>query len=196
LRVGKRGDDHHEVSILIRLGDGERAGRGPSNVSTMIIWPPEHGHRRADEGASVSLSASACTLSGETLGAASAWRARSMFAGSNRAGKEAVVADAVEAARQDVQEKAADELGGVERHGPEPVAAFDPVVLTWGASGQGAIRSCVLPAHLVGSVSTFRSLSASVDISPLALGSENGEHETRVKDAKHRRSRRARSARP
>jgi hypothetical protein len=44
--------------------------------------------------------------------------------------------------------------------------------------------------------STFRSLSASVDISPLALGSENGERETRVKDAKHRRSRRARSARP
>ena len=35
----------------------------------------------------------------------------------------------MEAARQDVQEKAADELGGVERHGPEPVAAFDPVVL-------------------------------------------------------------------
>jgi len=36
-------------------------------------------------------------------------------AGSNRAGDEAVVADAVEAARQDVQEKAADELGAVER---------------------------------------------------------------------------------
>ena len=48
---------------------------------------------------------------------------------SNRAGEQAVMADAVEAARQDVQEKAADELGGVERHGPEPVAAFDPVVL-------------------------------------------------------------------
>ena len=39
------------------------------------------------------------------------------------------MADTVEAARQDTQEKAADELGGVERHGPEPVAAFDPVVL-------------------------------------------------------------------
>jgi len=35
----------------------------------------------------------------------------------------------VEAAKQHVQEKAADELGRVERHGPEPVAAFDPVVL-------------------------------------------------------------------
>jgi hypothetical protein len=41
------------------------------------------------------------------------------------------MADAVEAARQHVQEEAADELGGVERHGPEPVAAFDPVVLTF-----------------------------------------------------------------
>ena len=36
-------------------------------------------------------------------------------AGSNRAGDEAVVADAVEAARQDVQEESADELGAVER---------------------------------------------------------------------------------
>jgi hypothetical protein len=91
------------------------------------------------------------------------------------------VADAVEAAGQDVQEKAADELGGVERHGLEPVAAFDPVVLTWGASGQGGDSFMRPHAHLVGSVSTFRSLSASVDISPLALGSENGERETRVK---------------
>jgi hypothetical protein len=39
------------------------------------------------------------------------------------------MADAMEAARQHVQEKAADELGGVERHGLEPVAAFDPIVL-------------------------------------------------------------------
>jgi hypothetical protein len=39
------------------------------------------------------------------------------------------VADAVEAGRQHVQENAADELAGVERHGLEPVAAFDPIVL-------------------------------------------------------------------
>ena len=38
------------------------------------------------------------------------------------------MADAMEAAWQHVQEKAADELGRVERHGLEPVAAFDPVV--------------------------------------------------------------------
>jgi hypothetical protein len=39
----------HEVSILIRLGGGERQGRGPSNVSTTIILPPQQGQRRADE---------------------------------------------------------------------------------------------------------------------------------------------------
>jgi hypothetical protein len=39
------------------------------------------------------------------------------------------MADAVEAARQHVEEKAADELVGRERHGLEPVAAFDPIVL-------------------------------------------------------------------
>jgi hypothetical protein len=33
--------DGHELSILIRLG--ERAVRAPSNVSTMIIRPPQHG---------------------------------------------------------------------------------------------------------------------------------------------------------
>ena len=58
----------------------------------------------------------------------------------NRSPEQAIVADAVKAAWQHVQEKAADELGGVERHGFEPVAAFDPVVLTWGVPGQGVIR--------------------------------------------------------
>src|SRR5271166_828859 len=48
---------------------------------------------------------------------------------SKRAGDEAVVADAVEAAWQHVQEKTADELVGRERHGLEPVAAVDPIVL-------------------------------------------------------------------
>jgi len=112
LRGREGGDRDHEVSILIRLGDGERAGRAPSKVSTTIIRPPQQGHRRAGEGVSASPSASAHGRSG----AASAWRARDV-AGSNRAGEEAVVADAVEAAGQHVQEKAADELGRVERIG-------------------------------------------------------------------------------
>ena len=57
LRGGMRGDGH-EVSILIRFSDGDRPGRAPSNVSMMIIRPPQHGHRRAGNGASASLSAS------------------------------------------------------------------------------------------------------------------------------------------
>ena len=40
----------------------------------------------------------------------------------------------------------------------------DAIVFTWGASGQGGDLFMRPPAHLVGSVSTFRSLSASVDI--------------------------------
>ena len=68
LRGGK-GSDDHEVSILIRLEDGDRVGRRPSNVSTMTIRPPQHGHRRA--GVLVSLSASLCALAGEASGAAS-----------------------------------------------------------------------------------------------------------------------------
>jgi hypothetical protein len=43
LRGGKGGDGH-EVSILIRVGDGEREERAPSKVSTMIIRPPQYGH--------------------------------------------------------------------------------------------------------------------------------------------------------
>jgi hypothetical protein len=49
--------------------------------------------------------------------------------GASGAGEEAVVADAVEAAGQHVEKEAADELVGRERHGLEPVAAFDPIVL-------------------------------------------------------------------
>jgi hypothetical protein len=53
LRGGKRSDDH-EVSIRMRLGDGDLAGRGPSKVSTMIIRPPQHGQRRAGPTSSAS----------------------------------------------------------------------------------------------------------------------------------------------
>jgi hypothetical protein len=78
VRGGMRGDGH-ELSILIRLGDGDRAGRGPSKVSTTIIRPPQHGQRRKDESGSASLPASSGALSGETLDGASKCRARSML---------------------------------------------------------------------------------------------------------------------
>jgi hypothetical protein len=76
VRGGMWGDGH-ELSILIRLGDGERQGRGPSNVSTMIMRPPQHGHWCA--GVLISLLASACALPGEASGTASKCRARSML---------------------------------------------------------------------------------------------------------------------
>src|SRR5208337_1246712 len=66
VRGGMRGDGH-ELSILIRLGDGERQGCGPSKVSTTIIRPPQHGQRRKDEAGSASPSASAGALSAEVL---------------------------------------------------------------------------------------------------------------------------------
>ncbi len=77
MRGGMHGDGH-EVSILIRLGDGDRAGRGPPNVSTTIIRPPQQGQRRTGEGGSAWLFASACESSDVVFGAASAWRTRSM----------------------------------------------------------------------------------------------------------------------
>ena len=73
-------------------------------------------------------------------------------AASNRSGEQTVVADAVEAARQHVQEKAADELAGVERHGLEPVAGFDPVVLPF--EGDALVvepdQACVRDGDAVG----------------------------------------------
>jgi hypothetical protein len=48
VRGGMRGAGHEE-SILIRFGEGDLAGRGPSNVSMMTIRPPQHGQRRAGE---------------------------------------------------------------------------------------------------------------------------------------------------
>jgi hypothetical protein len=68
----------HELSILIRFSEGDRAGRGPSNVSTMIIRPPQQGQRRAGETSSVGLSASREGW-GAFSAAASKCRACSMF---------------------------------------------------------------------------------------------------------------------
>jgi len=78
VRGGMRGGGH-ELSILIRLGDGERQGRGPSNVATMIIRPPQQGQRRADETSSAWLSASAREGWGASSAAASNCLARSML---------------------------------------------------------------------------------------------------------------------
>lgn len=49
--------------------------------------------------------------------------------GAGRLGAQAVVADAVESLRQDVDQESADELVACERHQLVSIAAFDPVVL-------------------------------------------------------------------
>ena len=51
------------------------------------------------------------------------------------AGQQTVVANAMEAARQDVKEKAADELGDRERHRPLAIATFDPIVFPFERDG-------------------------------------------------------------
>ena len=53
------------------------------------------------------------------------------------AGEQAVVADAMEAARQDVEQEAADELVGGERHDLLPVGAVAAIVLV--AEGDAAL---------------------------------------------------------
>ena len=49
--------------------------------------------------------------------------------GAGGLGQQAVVADAVEAARQDMDQEAADELVDCQRHQFVSIAAFDPIVL-------------------------------------------------------------------
>ena len=67
-------------------------------------------------------------------------------------GEQAVVADAVEAAGQDVQQEAAHELVGLERHGLVPRAALGPIVLP--AEGDAALvhgeQAAVGDGHPVG----------------------------------------------
>ena len=59
-------------------------------------------------------------------------------------GQQAVMADAMEALWQDVDEEAADELVGCERHALVAVAAFDPVILP--PEGDAGVIECDQPA--------------------------------------------------
>src|SRR5215468_7909734 len=49
--------------------------------------------------------------------------------GAGWAGQQAVVTDAMEALRQDMQQEAADELVGIERHRPVPLGTIEAVIL-------------------------------------------------------------------
>ena len=87
-----------------------------------IILPPQQGHGgRQSVGGSIGIIGSAAfdlgLGRGEKLAGA---RDVGLAAG---AGEQAIVADAMEALGQDVEQEAADELVGVERHGPVALAA-------------------------------------------------------------------------
>ena len=129
MRGGKRGDDH-EVSILIRIGGGERVGRGPSKNVSVNDHPAAATRASARRQGRFSLAVGLGVRAlGRDFGRGERLAGSLDVARSNRSSEQTIVADAMEAAGQHVQEKAADELGRVERHGLEPVAAFDPVVL-------------------------------------------------------------------
>ena len=72
---GRRVEVDHEVSILIRLGEGPAR----PNVSTMIIRPPQHGHGREGLGGSSSPGQLKAPFGRACAAVASNWRARAMF---------------------------------------------------------------------------------------------------------------------
>jgi len=73
-------------------------------------------------------------------------------------GEQAVMADAVEATWQDMEQEAADELVRRERHHALPFRTIAAVVLTWGASGQGCDSFVHASARLFVSGSESRAL--------------------------------------
>ena len=94
----------------------EWSGARPrSNVSMTIMRPPQHGHgyEVARFGFIAVIGRSFCCVGSPQR----ATRAPARWSRLGAAGEQAVVPDAVEAAWQDVDEEAADELVGLERHG-------------------------------------------------------------------------------
>ncbi len=93
-----------------------------ASVSVMIMRPPQHGHGLASVGDSLSPGG------GILVGFVGTRRYGVQLTGARdvvdarAAGEQAIVADAVEAAGQHVDEEAADELVGSKRHRLEPVA--------------------------------------------------------------------------
>ena len=102
---------------------GPRGCLQHSNVSMTIIRPPQQGHAgRKSSGSSESPgSGGAATFSSS--------RASTMLALARATGKQATMPDAMEAAWQDMEQEAADELVDRKRHNLLPVGAVATVVL-------------------------------------------------------------------
>ena len=118
------------MSILIAAGTGVGRcfGSQPrAKVSMMIMRPPQHGHGCGSTRGS-SIAALGVSGSFGRDGTASSLRACAMFA-ARLAGEQAIVADAMEALRQHVDQEAADELVGRQRHRLVSGGPFDPIIL-------------------------------------------------------------------
>ena len=128
----RRTGSGHDVSILITAVDAAGRVRGEqprSNVSMTIMRPRQHGHGCASGLGSASSARAVIAGLGLCRRHVEQSRASGDVVGACAAGEQAVVADAVEAVRQDVDQEAADELGGGERHDLLALAAFGTIVL-------------------------------------------------------------------
>jgi hypothetical protein len=120
------------VSILITIGDAAGRWRGEeprSNLSMMTMRPPQHGHGCAGGLGSLASAQLVSAVSDCAAGTASSSRARATLSAARAAGEQAIVADAVEAVRQDVDQEAADELASGQRHDLLALATFGTIVL-------------------------------------------------------------------
>ena len=123
--------------VRVRCG-GARGWRQRSNVSMMIMCPPQHGHG----GRTVERFVRRVVIGRRRDGEQFAGACEAGLAGG--AGEQAVVADAVEAARQDVEQEAADELVGRERHDLLAVGAVAAIILV--AEGDAGLVEGEQPA--------------------------------------------------
>ena len=123
-RVGWAMPDHGAClpAVMLAAG-GARGWHQRAKVSMMVMCPPQHGHGGRWSGGS--------SGSGSSTGAAtpSSLRASAMAVLVGRTGEQAVMPDAVEAARQDVDQEAADELVGRQRHDLLAFGAVAAIVL-------------------------------------------------------------------
>src|SRR5688572_12858152 len=113
------------------LPGGPRGCLHRSNTSMTIIRPPQHGHggRKSSGSAAGSFVAGGAT--------ASSWRASARLVLRELLASSPLVPDAMEAARQDVEQEPTDELVCSERHDLLPVGASAAIVLV--AEGDAAL---------------------------------------------------------
>jgi hypothetical protein len=114
-------------------GGGARGCCQRSKVSMTTICPPQHGHGGRWSTGSSALSS--WLVRGATVEQLAGERQAGLAGG---AGEQAIVADAMEAARQDVEQEAADKLVGCERHDLLPVGPVAAIVLV--AEGDASAR--------------------------------------------------------